>query len=314
MKYRSTRGKVEATSFEDVLFSGYAGDGGLFMPECIPVVDRATLEKWKGLSYLELTKEVMSLFIPPEEITSEDLNDLINKAFSEFGHKDLLSIAKVNNFHVLELSHGKTLAFKDYALVSVGMFMDFFLKKKKKNTIVLVGTSGDTGSAAIESVRRSEWIDIIVLFPKGRANQIQELQMTTVTDSNVHVFSTEGTSDDLDKPIKNCFSDHEYAETNNLSSINSINWCRILAQLVHIFYAYFQVCQEVGDTVKFIIPTGALGHCTAGLYVHKMGLPVELVCAVNENDIVHRAISTGVFTMSEVVQQTWSTAMDIQVM
>ena len=188
--------------------------------------------------------------------------DLINKAFSEFGHRDLLSIAKVNNFHVLELFHGKTLAFKDYALVSVGMFMDFFLKKKKKNTIVLVGTSGDTGSAAIESVRRSEWIDIIVLFPKGRANQIQELQMTTVTDSNVHVFSTEGTSDDLDKPIKNCFSDREYAETNNLSSINSINWCRIMAQLVHIFYAYFQVCQEVGDIVKFIIPTGALGHCT----------------------------------------------------
>ena len=125
-----------------------------------------------------------------------------------------------------------------------------------------MGTSGDTGSAAIESVRRSEWIDIIVLFPKGRANQIQELQMTTVTDSNVHVFSTEGTSDDLDKPIKNCFSDLEYAEPNNLSSINSINWCRIMAQLVHIFYAYFQVCEEVGDTVKFIIPTGALGHCT----------------------------------------------------
>ncbi|CAH3176253.1 unnamed protein product [Porites evermanni] len=313
MKYRSTRGKVEATSFEDVLFSGYASDGGLFMPESIPVVDKAILEKWRGLSYLELTKEVMSLFIPSEEISTEDLNDLINKAFSEFGHRDLLSIAKVNNFHVLELFHGKTLAFKDYALVSVGMFMDFFLKKKKKNTIVLVGTSGDTGSAAIESVRRSEWIDIIVLFPKGRANQMQELQMTTVTDSNVHVFSTEGTSDDLDKPIKNCFSDHEYAETNHLSSINSINWCRIMAQLVHIFYAYFQVCQEVGDTVKFIIPTGALGHCTAGLLVHKMGLPVELVCAVNENDIVHRAVSTGVFSMSEVVQQTWSTAMDIQV-
>ena len=171
-------------------------------------------------------------------------------------------MAKVNNFYVLELFHGKTLAFKDYALASVGMFMDYYLKKKKEHTVVLVVTSGDTGSAAIESVRRSDWVDIIVLFPKGRCNQIQELQMTTVMDANVHVVSGEGTSDDLDKPVKNCFSDLMYAEANNLSSINSINWCRIMAQLVHFFYAYFQACKEVGETVKFVIPTGALGHCT----------------------------------------------------
>jgi len=313
MKYRSTRGKVQSSSFEDVLFSGYASDGGLFMPESIPVVDITTLEKWKELSYLELTKEVMSLFIPSEEISIEDLSDLIDKAFTEFEHKDIVSLTKVCNFHILELFHGRTMAFKDYALASVGAFMDYFLNKRKKNKVVLVATSGDTGSAAIESVRRSEWIDVIVLFPKGRCNQIQELQMTTILDENVHVVRGDGTSDDLDVPIKGCFTDRVYAETNNLCSINSINWSRIMAQLVHFFYAYFRVCKEVRETVKFVIPTGALGHCTAASLAQKMGLPVQLVCAVNENDIVHRAISTGDFTLSENVAQTWSTAMDIQV-
>lgn len=312
MKYRSTRGKVCSSSFEDVLFSGYTSDGGMFMPEHIPVLDKPILEKWKELSYLELTKEVMSLFIPPEEISLAELNDLINDAFTEFGHKDIVFLKEVNNFHVLELFHGKTLAFKDYALASVGVFMDYFLKKKKKNSIILVGTSGDTGSAAIESVRRSEWIDIIVLFPKGRCNQMQELQMTTVLDANTHVFQTEGTSDDLDVPIKNCFTDDAYAKANNLCSINSINWARIMAQLVHFFYAYLRTCKELGETVKFVIPSGALGHCAAGSLVHKMGLPVQLVCAVNENDIVHRALSTRNFTLSKNVLKTWSSAMDIQ--
>ncbi|KAL9957648.1 hypothetical protein ACROYT_G034570 [Oculina patagonica] len=312
MKYRSTRGKGQAESFEEVLFSGYASDGGLFMPETIPFVDKTTLEKWRNLSYLELSKEVMSLFIPPEEIPAKDLDDLTNKAFSEFGHEDIVSMATVNNFHVLELFYGKTLAFKDYALASVGVFMDYFLNKRKKNAIALVGTSGDTGSAAIESVRRSQWIDIVVLYPKGRCTQIQELQMTTILDENVHVVEVGGTSDDLDVPIKNCFSDPAYIEANNLCMINSTNWCRILAQTVHLIYAYLKVCSEVGHTVKIVIPSGALGHCTAGSLVFKMGVPVELLCAVNVNDIVHRMISTGDFTPSSHVVPTWSTAMDIQ--
>lgn len=171
-------------------------------------------------------------------------------------------MATVNNFHVLELFYGKTLAFKDYALASVGVFMDYFLNKRKKNVIVLVGTSGDTGSAAIESVKRSQWIDIIVLYPKGRCTQVQELQMTTILDENVHVVRVDGTSDDLDVPIKNCFSNPAYAVANNLCMINSTNWCRILAQTVHLIYAYLRVCSEVGHTVKFVIPSGALGHCT----------------------------------------------------
>ena len=171
-------------------------------------------------------------------------------------------MATVNNFHVLELFHGKTLAFKDYALATVGVFMDYFLSKRKKNVVVLVGTSGDTGSAAIESVRRSQWIDIVVLYPKGRCTQIQELQMTTVLDENVNVVRVDGTSDDLDVPIKNCFSDPAYTEAKKLCMINSTNWCRILAQTVHIIYAYLKVCSEVGDAVKFVIPSGALGHCT----------------------------------------------------
>lgn len=168
----------------------------------------------------------------------------------------------MNNFYVLELFHGKTLAFKDYALASVGVFMDYFLTKRKKNVVVLVGTSGDTGSAAIESVKRSQWMDIIVLYPKGRCTQVQELQMTTILEENVHVVRVDGTSDDLDVPIKNCFSNPAYAVANNLCMINSTNWCRILAQTVHLIYAYLRVCSQVGHTVKFVIPTGALGHST----------------------------------------------------
>ena len=190
------------------------------------------------------------------------LTDIINKAFPEFGHKDIVSMATVNNFHVLELFYGKTLAFKDYALASVGVLMDYFLNKRKKNAIALVGTSGDTGSAAIESVRRSQWIDIVTLYPNGRCTQIQELQMTTILDENVHVFRVDGTSDDLDVPIKNCFSDPAYAKANHLCMINSTNWCRILAQTVHLIYAYLKVCSKVGDPVKFVLPSGALGHCT----------------------------------------------------
>ena len=188
--------------------------------------------------------------------------DLLDRAYSGFGHTEVTPLAKVGDIHVLELFHGKTFAFKDIALAAVGQFLDYFLSKKCKHTVILVGTSGDTGSAAIESVRDSEWADIIVLFPKGYCNQIQEFQMTTVHSDNVHVFAVHGSSDDLDVPIRNCFTDKDYVQKYNLCSINSINWVRILAQITHFFYAYFRVCQEVGETVRFFVPTGAMGHVT----------------------------------------------------
>lgn len=313
MKYCSTRGKVQAESFEDVLFSGFTSDGGLYMPERIPVVDECTLQNWKSLSYMELVSEVTSLFIPPEEIPPEELKDLITNAYAEFQHKDIVSLAAVNNFHVLELFHGKTLAFKDFSLACVGAFMDYFLNKRKKHVITVVSTSGDTGSAAIESVRKSKWVDIIVMYPEGRCSQIQELQMTTILDENVHVIRGEGSSDDLDVPMKKCFSDDAFAKSNNLCVVNSINWCRIMVQTVHLLYAYLRVCHNVGDIVKFVIPSGGLGHCTAAMCLYKMGVPLQVVCAVNENDIVHRTLSLGDFSPSGDVRHTWSCSMDIEI-
>ncbi|XP_031552589.1 threonine synthase-like 2 [Actinia tenebrosa] len=195
----------------------------------------------------------------------------------------------------------------------VSQFLEFFLRRQKKNLTLLVGTSGDTGSAAIESVRGCEQIDIIVLFPKGYCNRVQELQMTTVCDDNVYVFSVEGTLDDLDVPIKACLVDEKFASKHNLGSVNSINIGRLISQVVYYFYAYFKVCRKLGETVQFVIPTGAMGNVSAGCIAYKMGLPILLQCAVNENNIVHKALSSGQFSRPSGVVKTWSSAMDIQV-
>ena len=204
------------------------------------------------------------------------MTDIIDKAFSDFGHKDIAPLVRIGDFYIQELFYGATWTFKDISLVTVGQFMDYFLRKRKKNAIVLVATTGDTGSASIESARKSECLDIICLFPIGRCSQIQELQMTTVIDKNVHVLGGQGIGDDLDAPLKQCFLDKHYADDNSLCSMNSINWSRIMAQTVHCFYAYFQVCGEVGETVKFVVPTGALGHASGKSFITHTTLPQNL--------------------------------------
>lgn len=171
------------------------------------------------------------------------------------------------SLNILELFHGKTKAFKDIPLMLVSQFLEFFLARQNKHLTLLVGTSGDTGSAAIESVRRCEQIDIIVLFPKGYCNRVQELQMTTVCDDNVYVFSVEGTSDDLDVPVKACLVDAEFASKHNVGSVNSLNIGRLLSQVVFYFYAYFKVCRKLGETVQFVVPTGAMGNVSGILMV-----------------------------------------------
>ena len=171
-------------------------------------------------------------------------------------------MVKVNNFHLVELFHGKTWAFKDLPLATVGQFLQYFLSKRKKNMTLLVGTSGDTGSAAIESVRNMENIDIVVMLPKGMCTKIQELQMTTVLDNNVHTFVVEGSSDDIDVIVKKCLTDSNYVAQHSLGSISSINWARIMGQVVHFFYGYLKLCENVGQTIQFVVPTGAMGHVT----------------------------------------------------
>jgi len=315
MKYISSRGLESGLSFQEVLFSGYAKDGGLYFPEKIPKLTAETLEEWKDLSYPDIVKNVMGMFIGEEDIPKDDLKKLINNAFKSFkDENEPIRIAKLKNgLNIAELFHGPTLAFKDLALGVVGQLYEYFLEKAEKHMTVLIGTSGDTGSAAINAVRGLKWVDVVVLLPKGRCTKIQELQMTTVLDDNVHCFGVDGSSDDLDVPIKAVFADLEYTKNNNLCSINSINWARILVQISHYFYCYFQLAQNVGDLVEIVIPTGACGNIASGYVAHSMGLPVRMVAAVTPNDIVHRTLQSGDFSLSEVVLQTWATAMDIQV-
>ncbi|XP_061445740.1 threonine synthase-like 2 isoform X2 [Rhineura floridana] len=281
MRYVSTRGRAGSVDFEGALLSGYARDGGLFMPQKIPVLDCATLKKWSTFSYPELVKQLCSIFISPELIPKEELNDLIDRAFSRFRHKDVVNLSRLKNgLNVLELWHGVTYAFKDLSLSCTGQFLQYFLKKKKKHVTILVGTSGDTGSSAIESVR------------------------------------AEGNSDEIDEPIKELFADDDFSRRHNLMSLNSINWSRILVQIAHYFYAYFRCAPSVDATplpvVEIVVPTGGGGNLTAGCLAQKMGLPIDLVAVVNNNDIVHRAIQHGDLSLSRNLKPTLASAMDIQ--
>lgn len=315
MKYISSRGGESGLSFQKVLFSGYAKDGGLYFPETIPKISQEALTSWKDLSYPEIVSEVMQMYIGEDEISSDDLKILIEKAFTKFKLPEApINIAKLRNgLNIAELFHGPTLAFKDLALGVVGQLYEFFLSRDKKHMTVIIGTSGDTGSAAINALRGLEWVDTVVLLPHGRCTQIQELQMTTVLDSNVHCYAVDGTSDDLDVPIKAVFCDPDYVAKHNLCSINSINWARILVQISHFIYCYLQLADNIGDIVTIVCPTGACGNIASGCVAHNMGLPINLVAAVTPNDIVHRTFKTGDFSLSEKVLQTWATAMDIQV-
>lgn len=317
MEYVSTRGGSRAVDFEGALFSGYAPDGGLFMPRSIPLLDEATLRSWSRLSYPELVKELCSVFIAPELVPRRTLNDLIDRAFSRFRHKDVVHMSRLKDgLNVLELWHGVTYAFKDLSLSCTGQFLQYFLEKKQKHITILVGTSGDTGSSAIESVRGQQNMDVFVLLPKGLCTQIQELQMTTVIEDNVHVFAAHGNSDQIDEVIKELFADVDFSRKYNLMSLNSVNWSRIMVQIAHHFYAYFQCAPSLDTTplpvVEIVVPTGGGGNITAGCIAQKMGLPIQLVAVVNSNDIIHRAVQHGDFSASEHVKATLAPAMDIQ--
>ncbi|KAK7055046.1 Threonine synthase-like 2 [Halocaridina rubra] len=313
MKYLSTRGGEQHLSFEKVLFSGYAKDGGLYMPESIPSLSNEELAKWSSYSYSKLVFAIARKFIDEEEIPTPELNDIINSSLKRFRIPEVVRVEKMNGgLNIVELFHGTTMAFKDLALSVVGGLLDYYLNKNKRHITILIGTSGDTGSAAIEGVKGRKGIDIIVLLPNGRCTKIQELQMTTVLADNVHVYKVEGTSDDLDEPIKQCFSDSGFVSAHNLISINSINWGRIMVQLAHYFFTYYQLCSKVGSPMQIIVPTGAAGNITAGCIAQKMGLPITLIAAVNTNDIVFRTILSGDFSVKEDVAQTLASAMDIQ--
>jgi threonine synthase len=327
--YRSTRSAVEqAVSFEEAIITGLAKDGGLFIPSEIPQAPADFLKSWENLSFQELAFNIMRLYINESEIPNADLKTLIEKSYSTFRSKDVTPLVKIdskNNLHLLELFHGPTYAFKDVALQFVGNLFEYFLQRKNalkkegepRDIITVVGaTSGDTGSAAIYGLRNKKDVSVFIMYPTGRVSPLQEDQMTTVTDDNIHTFSVKGTFDDCQSLVKQVFADEEFNNTYHIGAVNSINWARILAQMTYYFYSYFQLKKQINKDdfhVKYVVPSGNFGDILAGFYAKEMGLPVDkLVVATNENNILHRFVNSGKYDKA-AVKVTYSPAMDISI-
>lgn len=313
-KYSSTRyhdaSLQEFFSFEDVVLKGLASDGGLFHPETIPNV-RQVYRDWKDLSFADLAYEIIRLYVDEEEISNSELKDIVHRSYSTFRHEDIaptISLDKSQNINLLELFHGPTFAFKDVALQFLGNLFEFFLVRKnksiqpgqKRHHLTVIGaTSGDTGSAAIYGLRGKKDVSVFIMFPDGKVSPVQEAQMTTVLDPNVHCLSVTGTFDDCQDFVKAAFGDPEMNKIHHLAAVNSINWARILAQITYYFYSYFTLLKSNPDLkpVKFVVPTGNFGDILAGYYARSMGLPVsKLIIATNENDILHRFWQTGTYS------------------
>ncbi len=309
--YSSTRGKVKNLIFEDTVMMGLADDGGLLVPNELPQVSKK-LKKWRSLGYKELSLEIMNLFTS-ESIPKEDLKNLIQRSYKHFRHPNITPTKLVDQIHILELFHGPTFAFKDVALQFLGNLFEYFLIKRQHPLRILGATSGDTGSAAINGLNGKKGVEVFMLFPKGRVSPIQERQMTTVLDANIHNFAIEGSFDDAQSIVKKIFNDQEFKKKYYLASVNSINWARILAQIVYYFFAWFQITRSESELVNFVVPTGNFGNVLAGYYAKRMGLPIDkLVIGTNENDILHRFFIDGVYHRTEL-KKTLSPSMDIQV-
>ncbi|OTA05151.1 ThrC Threonine synthase [Trichoderma parareesei] len=334
--YLSTRGGDYDLSFETVVLKGLAADGGLFLPHQIPAAEN--WRNWKDLSYAELAFEILSLYISRSEIPADDLKAIIDRSYSTFRSEEVAPLVHLkDNLYLLELFHGPSYSFKDCALQFLGNLFEYFLVRKNqgkqgkdRHHLTVVGaTSGDTGSAAIYGLKGKQDVSVFILHPKGRISPIQEAQMTTCQDANVHNLAIEGTFDDCQDIVKALFSDPDANETLQLGAVNSINFSRILAQIVYYFHSYFSLAKksssfQVGDKVRFVTPTGNFGNILAGYFAKQMGLPVaKLVVATNENDILHRFWMTGRYEKSsaqdengskaENCKETMSPAMDILV-
>ena len=311
MKYVSTRGQVEPVGFQDAVLMGLADDGGLLVPECVPDVGDC-LEAWRTLGYADLAFEVLGPFAA--DIPPGDLKSLIDRAYGEAFVPGVAPTVPVGDLHVLELWHGPTLAFKDVALQLLGNLFEYILAARGGVLNILGATSGDTGSAAICGVRGRRGINIFVMHPAGRVSPIQQRQMTTVLDDNVHNIAVEGSFDDCQQIMKTLAGDLDFKRTYSLGAVNSVNWARVLAQVVYYFKGAFDVQAATGaDAVRVAVPTGNFGDVLAGWYAMKMGAPISrLVLATNENDILARFFNTGEYSTGSVIP-TPSPSMDIQV-
>ncbi len=311
MKYISTRGKIEPVGFKDAVMMGLATDGGLLLPESIPFINKSTLDSWRNLSYQDLAFQVISLYA--DDIPPEDLKKLLTGSYSTFDRDEITPTVRKDGVYILELFHGPTLAFKDVALQLLGNLFEYLLKERKQKMNIVGATSGDTGSAAIYGVRGKENIAIFILHPHGKTSPVQALQMTTVLDDNVRNIAVRGTFDDCQNMVKALFNDLEFKEKYSLGAVNSINWARVLAQVVYYFYSYFRISEDNSREVIFSVPTGNFGDIFAGYVAKRMGLPIKkLLLATNENNILTRFINNGDYSLGKVVS-TVSPSMDIQV-
>ncbi len=313
MRYISTRGGVEPLSFSQAVMMGLATDGGLLLPVFFPQVAKKQLESWAHLDFKALAVEVMLPYVG-EDLSRKELVELVDSSYSTFTHPEVTPLVEVDGQHILELFHGPTAAFKDVALQFLGNLFELLLERGDGRLNILGATSGDTGSAAIYGVRGQERIDIFIMHPRGRVSPIQERQMTTVLDANVHNIAIEGTFDDGQSIVKELFNDLQFKKDYQLGAVNSINWARILAQVVYYFYAWGRLSK--GDPtykVTFSVPTGNFGDIFAGYVAHRMGLPIErLILATNRNDILSRFVASGVYE-TDTVRPTISPSMDIQI-
>ena len=312
MKYISTRGNAPKLSFEEVVLAGLAADGGLYVPETVPALSMAEIVATQSLSYPELAYNIISRFTG-EEIAPDALKKIINEAYATFRHAAVAPLKQLDtNTYLLELFHGETLAFKDFALQFLGRLLDHILQKRGRKATIIGATSGDTGSAAIAGCRGRKNMDIFIMYPHGRVSDVQRLQMTTVLDENVHNIALSGSFDDCQDIVKTLFSDADFRDKHSLTAVNSINWARILAQVVYYFYAALRLGAPA-RAVSFCVPTGNFGDIYAGYIAKRMGLPIEqLIIATNRNDILARTLETGTYGASDV-EPSLSPSMDIQI-
>lgn len=326
-----------------MVLKGLATDGGLFVPEQIPHIPKDWQDTWPNLPFKDLALCIFSLYISSDEIPRDDLRDIVDRSYSTFRAPDitpLVTLDEEQNLHLLELFHGPTFAFKDVALQFLGNLFEYFLTRRnqdkqgteREHLTVIGATSGDTGSAAIYGLRGKKDVSVFMMHPKGKISPIQEAQMTTVSDANVHNIAIEGTFDDCQDHVKALFQDSRINKTHRLAAVNSINWARILAQVTYYFFAYATLLNSgryvPGRKIRFVVPTGNFGDILAGYFAKRMGLPIDkLVIATNENDILHRFWQTGYYEKNARrspeanghlpdgvgVRETLSPAMDILV-
>jgi len=312
MDYISTRGQSPALDFEDAMLSGLARDGGLYVPSDVPQMSREEIAGLSGLSYEEIAFRVMRPFVG-ETFSDTEFRGCIDRAYAGFGHAARAPLVQLDQNHfLLELFHGPTLAFKDFAMQLIGQLFQSALARRNERVTIVGATSGDTGSAAIEAFKGLNNVDVFILYPHGRVSEVQRRQMTTPSESNVHALAVDGDFDDCQARLKDMFNDFEFRDGVRLAGVNSINWARVLAQVVYYFSSAVSL-RAPERQVSFTVPTGKFGAIFAGYISKRMGLPVDkLIVATNQNDILHRCLS-GQGYHKVPTHPSISPSMDIQV-